>query len=298
MGKDEARKVTGGRRSTSARTTTLKVAKNLIIDAGDSVMIKTGDASITMKKDGTIVIKGKDITIEGSGKINVKASKDIVMKGIEDQAELSVALVPAGSRAALGLRRRFERHSNFVRISLIMDLIATAMVSSLGYDVRTACAAARAGLVRRTELPFTILENDSSPGLAVGHPAPLLGGGFEGDGRLIRLLEGAFRDLMAQQPIDSRSYPRLAFYLAIPRSDRERQGLDLIPDLDARARLPGTTAEATTCRRIARAAKILDTAVRLADFPIKVGTSVSTLRVAVSGHAAVIELYQRVAGRF
>jgi type VI secretion system secreted protein VgrG len=34
-----------------------------------------------MKKDGTIVVKGKDITIEGSGKINVKASSDIVMKG-------------------------------------------------------------------------------------------------------------------------------------------------------------------------------------------------------------------------
>jgi type VI secretion system secreted protein VgrG len=34
-----------------------------------------------MKKDGTITIKGKDITIDGSGKINVKASNDIVMKG-------------------------------------------------------------------------------------------------------------------------------------------------------------------------------------------------------------------------
>ena len=34
-----------------------------------------------MKKDGTIVIKGKDITIEGSGKINVKASSDVVIKG-------------------------------------------------------------------------------------------------------------------------------------------------------------------------------------------------------------------------
>ena len=43
--------------------------------------IKTGSASITMKKDGTIVIKGKDITVEGSGKINVKATSDIVMKG-------------------------------------------------------------------------------------------------------------------------------------------------------------------------------------------------------------------------
>ena len=52
-----------------------------MIDAGDSVTIKTGSASITMKKDGTIIIKGKDITVDGSGKINVKASSDIVMKG-------------------------------------------------------------------------------------------------------------------------------------------------------------------------------------------------------------------------
>jgi type VI secretion system secreted protein VgrG len=44
-------------------------------------MLKSGDASITLKKDGTIVIKGKDITLEGSGKINVKASGDLVMKG-------------------------------------------------------------------------------------------------------------------------------------------------------------------------------------------------------------------------
>jgi type VI secretion system secreted protein VgrG len=59
----------------------LKVGKNLVIDAGDSVTIKTGSASITMKKDGTITIKGKDITINGSGKINVKASSDVVING-------------------------------------------------------------------------------------------------------------------------------------------------------------------------------------------------------------------------
>jgi type VI secretion system secreted protein VgrG len=34
-----------------------------------------------MKKDGTIVIKGKDITVQGSGKINVKADGDVVIKG-------------------------------------------------------------------------------------------------------------------------------------------------------------------------------------------------------------------------
>jgi type VI secretion system secreted protein VgrG len=59
----------------------LTVGKNLTINAADSITLKTGSASITMKKDGTITIKGKDITIEGSGKINAKASSDIVMKG-------------------------------------------------------------------------------------------------------------------------------------------------------------------------------------------------------------------------
>jgi len=85
------RKITvGGAQTTSvakARTTSvgeddkLTVGKNLVIKAGDSISITTGSASITMKKDGTITIKGKDITIEGSGKINAKASSDIVLKG-------------------------------------------------------------------------------------------------------------------------------------------------------------------------------------------------------------------------
>jgi type VI secretion system secreted protein VgrG len=81
VAKDESRKVTGGRTTDIGKDDALKVAKNLVIDAGDSITIKTGSASITMKKDGTITIKGKDITIDGSGKINVKAGGDIVMKG-------------------------------------------------------------------------------------------------------------------------------------------------------------------------------------------------------------------------
>ena len=59
----------------------LTVGKNLTIDAGDQIVIKTGKASITMKKDGTIQISGKDITINGSGTINAKASKDMILKG-------------------------------------------------------------------------------------------------------------------------------------------------------------------------------------------------------------------------
>ncbi len=81
IGADWAIKVSGGRGSDIGKDDAIKVGKNFLVDAGDSVTLKTGSASITMKKDGTITIKGKDITVEGSGKIDVKASSDIVMKG-------------------------------------------------------------------------------------------------------------------------------------------------------------------------------------------------------------------------
>jgi type VI secretion system secreted protein VgrG len=79
--KDEERQVKGGRKVNIGKNDELVVKKELLIDAGDSLVIKSGKASISMKKDGTIEIEGKDVTIKGSGKIEVKASKDIVLKG-------------------------------------------------------------------------------------------------------------------------------------------------------------------------------------------------------------------------
>ena len=79
--KDDGLKVEGARTVDIGKDDTHKVAKKLMITVGESIMLKTGDASIAMKKDGSITIKGKNITIEGSGEINVKASKDLVMKG-------------------------------------------------------------------------------------------------------------------------------------------------------------------------------------------------------------------------
>jgi type VI secretion system secreted protein VgrG len=60
---------------------TMDVGKKLTITAADQITLTTGDASITMKKDGTITISGKDLTFKGSGKINVKASGDVILKG-------------------------------------------------------------------------------------------------------------------------------------------------------------------------------------------------------------------------
>jgi len=59
----------------------LDVGKTIAITAGDEIVLKTGKASITLKKDGTITISGKEITLKGSGAVNVKAAKNVVMKG-------------------------------------------------------------------------------------------------------------------------------------------------------------------------------------------------------------------------
>ncbi|MBI5017318.1 MAG: type VI secretion system tip protein VgrG [Deltaproteobacteria bacterium] len=81
VSKDDTLNVGGKRTSSVDKDDLLTVGKNLAVQAGDEIVLQVGDASITMKKDGTIQIKGKDITVEGSGKINAKASSDIVMKG-------------------------------------------------------------------------------------------------------------------------------------------------------------------------------------------------------------------------
>ncbi|HFD13834.1 MAG TPA: type VI secretion system tip protein VgrG, partial [Epsilonproteobacteria bacterium] len=57
------------------------VGKVYTLSAGDEIKLETGASSLTMKSDGTIVLKGVDISIIGDGEINVKAAKNIVMKG-------------------------------------------------------------------------------------------------------------------------------------------------------------------------------------------------------------------------
>ncbi len=81
VGVDQSNTVGKNRESSVGKDDSLTVGKKLVINAGDEIQIVTGSASIIMKKDGTIKIKGKDIAIDGSGEINVKASKNVTMKG-------------------------------------------------------------------------------------------------------------------------------------------------------------------------------------------------------------------------
>jgi type VI secretion system secreted protein VgrG len=81
IGKNVKTEVGENRTTSIGKDDKSQVGKKFYLDAGDEITLKTGDASITMKKDGTIQIKGKDITVTGSGKIGVKASGDLVLKG-------------------------------------------------------------------------------------------------------------------------------------------------------------------------------------------------------------------------
>ncbi|MES1265730.1 MAG: type VI secretion system tip protein TssI/VgrG [Variovorax sp.] len=79
--KDDSVTVNGKRTESIAKEATLSVGKKLLIDAADEITIKSGEASIILKKNGDITIKGKNITLQGSGKVNVKADGDVIIKG-------------------------------------------------------------------------------------------------------------------------------------------------------------------------------------------------------------------------
>lgn len=81
VGKDESVTVGGSRSHTVGGNDELTVGKALTITAADQITLTTGSASIVMKKDGTIAIKGKDILVDGTGKITAKSASDMTLKG-------------------------------------------------------------------------------------------------------------------------------------------------------------------------------------------------------------------------
>ncbi|MEW6381912.1 MAG: hypothetical protein AB1611_20235 [bacterium] len=102
------------------------------------------------------------------------------------------------------------------------------MVSSLGHDVVTGCAAARAGIVRAEQLDYPVRSpEDGEIENAIGHPVPLLTEGFEGPARLLRLVQAGLADLQKQ----AAGLPWLSFrvrcYLSLPNPLRPHTGIPL-----------------------------------------------------------------------
>jgi type VI secretion system secreted protein VgrG len=81
VAKDETITVAGARKHSVSKDETLNVGKKLVINVEDEISIVTGKAAITLKKNGDIVIKGKNLSLDGSGKVNIKAGADATIKG-------------------------------------------------------------------------------------------------------------------------------------------------------------------------------------------------------------------------
>jgi type VI secretion system secreted protein VgrG len=83
VAKNEEVNIGADRSLTVGKNESITIGKTLAITAGDEISLVCGASSFRMKKDGTIEIQGKDISISGVGNVNVKAAKEIEVKGMK-----------------------------------------------------------------------------------------------------------------------------------------------------------------------------------------------------------------------
>ena len=134
-----------------------------------------------------------------------------------------------------------------------MNVVVTGcgLVSSLGLDVANCCAAGRAGILRTGRLdwfPVRDPEDGEIDGV-VGHAVPFLTHGFEGDPRLMRLLQGGFGDLLVQTPDAPWTSRHTALYLSVPDCRRAYTGIDLIAHDENRQLLEAEAKQAENAPR-------------------------------------------------
>ncbi len=109
-------------------------------------------------------------------------------------------------------------------------IAANAMLTSLGADAATSCAAARAGLLRTQAVEGLrfISMTDGEPAPVIVHSAPLVTLGFEGLPRLERLLSHALADIREQLPEPLASGQGIGVYLSLPSPLRTLTGFALM----------------------------------------------------------------------
>ncbi len=101
-------------------------------------------------------------------------------------------------------------------------LTSLGMVSSLGYDVVTSCAASRAGLTRSVELEYFSVpdaEDGKEPNV-VRHPVPAVDSGFQRVARLVRIALPAFEDVLDKGNVHELDHSKTGLYLSLPDFDR------------------------------------------------------------------------------
>src|SRR5690606_25524750 len=106
-----------------------------------------------------------------------------------------------------------------------LQVTACGLVSSLGLDAVTACAAARAGISRAgpSTFPLRSLEPGETA-LATVHAAPFIPEGFVGTARHLRLLEAGWKDLA--RSFAARPPRATGLYLALPDPRRHERWIE------------------------------------------------------------------------
>jgi 3-oxoacyl-(acyl-carrier-protein) synthase len=122
-----------------------------------------------------------------------------------------------------------------------LSVTGLGMVTPLGLDAVTSCAAARAGISRAAPLPgFKLYDEDAWDEVGVtGHALHLFAKGFEGFGRLVRLGQGALDDLLRTSPLTPEQAARTALCVATGSAFFQAE----------RARQPGASNEQTQADR-------------------------------------------------
>jgi 3-oxoacyl-[acyl-carrier-protein] synthase-1 len=107
--------------------------------------------------------------------------------------------------------------------TLELEIVAAGMVTSVGHDARTACAAIRAGISRSAPIHGYLITSlaDHEDALLLGHPIVPITNGFLSVGRWLQLCRYALRDLLAQLGADAQR-SQTAIYFWLPNLDGPR----------------------------------------------------------------------------
>ncbi|WNG32633.1 hypothetical protein F0U61_02660 [Archangium violaceum] len=128
------------------------------------------------------------------------------------------------------------------------------MVSAIGSDVASSCAAARAGLTRWRELDIQVTDEDTLEAVPLkGQEVSSLTLGFEGFARWLRLGDAALRDLMGHSGLERPAFAQTGIHLQLPGTWLEEvhiQGslLDRLPEGERERVRRGVDAERTEKR--------------------------------------------------
>lgn len=149
-----------------------------------------------------------------------------------------------------------------------ITVVAHGMVSCLGRDAASCCAAARAGLDRAERIPEMPTGTPTSAYEAVaGHAVPFVGG-FEGDARLSRLLSAAAEDLVRHPGAAVDAKEKLGVYLSLPDPLRHLTGEALLADEAERSARAEERREAAETPDPDRPRRFWEAAMRWLDHPL------------------------------